>query len=396
MKWPVVRKIVDGTEFWQLDPLSWIRRPFHSKFVKLYANKPLKNILETYKTPLVMIRCPDVEQQRQTKQMQNILGTVAVGVNDERRFVHHEFSHLTYHPLNIQALKHMTIQLTDNNGENIGFKQTSSPTIVKLVLRKMNPKHRSQLIRVSSHKTALHPFNSKHSFEVTLPQSLEYHKSSVALLSATFPTTFKNQLSVEERKIFTVITSAQTQSTSSTVLICPDAPRSLQEICESFEHQANLRVKTEVDQKTGALVFKVAANHEMEIRMDSKLFYYLGGNKSLQSPMVLTISGDYKMSQPPRLDHSIPRSLFLCTNLVEETPIADKKQSLLRIVPLLSENTSSYSHFECKHLDHHKVILARPQHFRIDIRLQDGNFAHFNEDENEQIMLDLLFTNYEK
>ena len=389
MSWPYTIRISGRLTYWVFDPEHWNYAPFRN-YARLYVDRPLQDYLDTFKTPLVFVRCKEVQQQPYSKQFANVIGTVPINVQNTSKYVHKEFEHRHFSPLNVQSLKSLSLEFTDIDGDKIGFTK-GTPSVIKIVLRKTKMDRESQLIRVSSINYGHISNNSKNKFEVELPRPLPFAACKVALSAITFPCTFQNNLCQEERTLIASYYNKVTKQTSSFNVVILNDAHNLDEICRDIEVSHNFQVRVDVDAKTNSLKFICADYQKLTLEMGISLYHFLGGERQHESRVKIETEKNVVFSRPPLFETTMPTNLFIYSNLIENGILGSKGHPILRIVPITNQQYGTYVCIDMKHLDFKPCILKKPQHFSFEIRDASGQLIKFRENENEPCLLDLVF-----
>ncbi len=384
----------DGLTFVLLDPSTWQRVGF-TPFVILRSTIPLKQYMETYRSPLVFIRSTNIVQQSHSPKLADVLGIVSVGCFDNQNRIHCEVKHRYFFPLNIRSLETLKVQLTDIDSNEV-FLAKGQSTLMKLILTKMPEYPGERLVRVTSLIDSHNDNNKASKFVVRLPQPLPFNSCKVALSAISFPTSFQNELNVIQRTIKVKYVDIESGKEDAVIsFVVPKVVHNIHELHDSIHYQTSFDVSVAVED--GILVLKPPVGKEMTVTLSKKLYLFLGGapinSDDDDEDIEIVESTNYKFARPPKFQDLVPSNLFVFTNLVDYTAVADEPKQILKVVPLINCPYGTYTTIESQHLDFHLCIPRRPQIFSFEIKTHDGILCPFKEDKNEPVILDLLFVN---
>ena len=383
---PKLKKSLEGYPYFEYDFQHWTKAGTRNVYLK--SPVPLKDFMHTKWRPLAHVYCP---QLASTLGQDKVLGTVTVPDEyDTTTYAHHEFHHKLFYPLNIQDLKQLELHLKDQYGVHLQL-TAGQATVVKVILRKMTPllppAEKEYVIRLSSSSS------SKSSFKTSLQQALPLKKCKMALASISFPTSFKNGLSEEERTVSFHILDTATAEEKDMTCVLPEVTKNVLELSYAIDHATNLAIVTHESEQTGGLTIAVGEGQKITITMSQKLHYFLGGaSTSTDEEIKVELVKDFVYPRPPRYEDHAPKNLFVYCKQIVPSPLAGSMRNILRIVPITQDKYGTYISKEFLHLDYHPLELPSPKDFFFEIRTQSGQYVPFNdEDKNEEVALTLVF-----
>lgn len=393
---------INGLTFEVFEPTPvLINNTLQSYFFK-YSFKKFE--IATSYSPHVFVCCPEISTTYINQSKANILCSLTLehdkSVDDKKHYgMHHTFETLMFMKLNHSG--RINIKLVDSNLKQLQL-LGGRATIVKLVTREIGNRNKMSndlRITVTSSKQHLHNANTSSRFTSELYERIRLYGRDwyCALVSASIPNRFELPLDNLTMTIsVTVFHDSHPRRESITI---GKETTSIEDILKMFSNQLRRQdeLAVDIDPYTGALQF--TAKKDIRMIMKGSLAYFLGADEETQNTPILnyTIKADSKLPfrQPPRFNLYHPTSVFLYSDIIEESIVVQQSLKLMKILPVthdINSNTRRASHLEFKKLEWHRVTDDTLSKLSFELRTQSGDFVNFARQETDHVVLNLIFS----
>lgn len=362
-------------------------------------------ILEKNYPKLVKIFCNEIEPQIFNSTFSKDLLVFSPDFQKTDEYFFKEVDCVDFVPLINTQISSISIRLTDENNDLLNL-STGHATIIKLRLRKMDPMKKSFNIRLSSEKTRLFPNNTNYSFKVKLPYpiNLEDGNWRVCINSFNHPAKFSTMLVEKEDRM--IIFKPKDDGSVVDHTFKDNFSYDEETLFGEFDsfmknndigfigQQANGLRSIHIT-KPGKLVIArfiggmIGYSHDV-----SKHFVFSsasGENNQRSWDATKASPRVINLGQKPNLFLLKPNYIMIYSDIVKSTIIAGDFAKILKIVPLKSTDLN-YVIQEFRTKEFTELERTQLDVVEINLRSHDGAFINFLS--NQDVILNLEFTNY--
>jgi hypothetical protein len=357
---------------------------------------------------LIKLKCGNIEQQILNNSFSKDLVVFCPDFSKEENFFYHEFDSLQYVPLSNTILKDIEISICDENNSYLQL-APGTPSIVKLLFRKMDVNKKSFNARVSSASNSKFPNNTSASFKVKLPkvENLD-RKWKVALTSISHPNNFNTFLCDEDSRSLQIIMKNDNEILEKHKLTLKEDYDSSEELFNELQTFFSSKNIGEVKESENRICFHFPRNCVLTI--GNYLLRILGFTyvdsmstfkKYTRFQVQVYTSHDFIKNEDGKLLFCFqekiilnlldPKYICLYANFISPTILGGEYHKILRIIPI-REKKSGYIISEFKHREFHELQNTEINELEIQLRAHDGELINFKSKQN--IILNLLFSNY--
>lgn len=362
-------------------------------------------ILEKNYPKLVKIFCNEIEPQIFNSTFSKDLLVFSPDFQKTDEYFFKEVDCVDFVPLINTQISSISIRLTDENNDLLNL-STGHATIIKLRLRKMDPMKKSFNIRLSSEKTRLFPNNTNYSFKVKLPYpiNLEDGNWRVCINSFNHPAKFSTMLVEKEDRM--IIFKPKDDGSVVDHTFKDNFSYDEETLFGEFDsfmknndigfigQQANGLRSIHIT-KPGKLVIARFIGGMIGYSNDvSKHFVFSsasGENNQRSWDATKASPRVINLGQKPNLFLLKPNYIMIYSDIVKSTIIAGDFAKILKIVPLKSTDLN-YVIQEFRTKEFTELERTQLDVVEINLRSHDGAFINFLS--NQDVILNLEFTNY--
>jgi len=378
---------------------------YHSKAKKFARLSSDVFVLEKNYPKLVKIFCNEIEPQIFNNTFSKDLLIFSPDFQRTEDFFFKEVECPDFIPLINTTISEITIKLVDENNEQLRIERGHA-TIIKLRLRKMSRQKKSFNIRLSSEKSTLFPNNTNYSFKVKLPKFIDLddgYKWRVCVTSINHPAKFSTMLVEEnDRKIIfqekggelkKLVFDTNTIYNEERLFSDFDAflkSNDIGHIASASDGKKEIRIT-----RPGKLVIAKFIGGILGFSTDYSKHLIINASKidtDLRSWDANKLAPKL-LKQLKEADVSLlnPNYIMIYSDIVKSTIIGGNFSKILKIIPLKQTNLNYViQEFRTKEL----IELERTQLDVIEIHLRSHDGAFINFLSNQDVILNLEFTNY--
>jgi len=378
---------------------------YHSKAKKFARLSSDVFVLEKNYPKLVKIFCNEIEPQIFNNTFSKDLLIFSPDFQRTEDFFFKEVECPDFIPLINTTISEITIKLVDENNEQLRIERGHA-TIIKLRLRKMSRQKKSFNIRLSSEKSTLFPNNTNYSFKVKLPKFIDLddgYKWRVCVTSINHPAKFSTMLVEEnDRKIIfqekggelkKLVFDTNTIYNEERLFSDFDAflkSNDIGHIASASDGKKEIRItrpgKLVIAKFIGGILGFSTDYSKHLIRNASKIDTDLRSwDANKLAPKLL------KHMKEADVSLLNPNYIMIYSDIVKITIIGGNFSKILKIIPLKQTNLNYViQEFRTKEL----IELERTQLDVIEIHLRSHDGAFINFLSNQDVILNLEFTNY--
>ena len=367
----------------------------------------IKSLTQFHFPDLIKLKCENIKQQILNSSYSKDLVVFCPDFSKKEKFFYHEFDSLQYVPLSNTILKDIEISICEENNEALHL-APGTPTIVKLLFRKIDMNKKSFNVRISSTSNLNFPKNISSSFKVKLPNLDDLdRKWKVALTSISHPNNFNTFLSDEDSRSLRITWKNGEEVMKYKLCLKEDYDSSDQIIDElkTFFTKNNIG---EVLVESERICFIFPRNCVLTIGnylLRILGFTYTNSMTTFRKYSKFSIK-DYTehefiksdggnilfcFQEKITLNLLDPKYICLYANFISPTILGGEYHKILRIIPI-REKKSGYIISEFKHREFHELQNTEINELEIQLRAHDGELINFKSKQN--IILNLLFSNY--
>lgn len=320
-------------------------------------------------------------------------------INNEFSFFNVESKHFVQ--LSNTFLNSLDFKLTNEKDKLLNLNDGIA-TVLKLHFKKMLARNKSFHVRLSSDKSP-----SMSSFKVKLPQTLYFNREwNVAISSILIPGRFSTCPNLNEIKFFYRNNKQETIEVKTYMPRLEYTKETLFNFINNFlsnrENRKNLgSVEEKLDENEYEPTVHFKFQQEGIFVLPQELCYVLGygaadfiDGKKRFAIKIPEGQRNYKlkMSVAMNLNYFKPNYIMAYSNIVEPTPVNSEMTNLLKVFPITNEK--SHKLYEFKHLEYHRLLNNEIDEIAIDLRNHAGELVTFEVTKSNQVIVNLLFTNY--
>jgi hypothetical protein len=377
----------------------------HSSAKKFSSLKSDVFVLEKNYPKLVKIICNIIEPQIFNNTYSRDLLVFSPDFEKTDDYYFKEIECVDFIPVDHSKIKDISIQLTDENNELLNI-VSGQATIIKLRLKKMSVNKQSFNIRLSSEPSNIFPNNKNYSFQVKMPYNIDLAGGDwrVCINSFNHPTKFSTMLVEEEDRMIVFRPKGSTEKIKH--VFKPNCTYDEKSIISELDYYL---------QSNGIGNYSKSPSGERKIRITAPgklvISRYIGGMLGISQNMSKHFRFDSSKTandsrswdaspgapkvvdlvHPLNLDLLKPNYIMIYSNIVKSTAIAGNFAKILKIVPLKSTDLN-YVIQEFRTKEFTEIETTQIDVIEIHLRSHDGAFINFLS--NQNVILNLEFTNY--
>lgn len=362
-------------------------------------------ILEKNYPKLVKIYCNEIEPQIFNNTFSKDLLIFSPDFQATDDFFFKEVESPDFVPLINTTISDITIKLTDEKNEQLNIEKGHA-TIIKLRLRKMDRFKKSFNVRLSSEKTALFPENTNYNFKVKLPNFIDLSEGNwrVCLNSINHPAKFSTML-VEDydrmiifrekgnKEVYQLLFESNLTYDEERLFSDLDLFLKSNEIGYLFD-ESNGQKSIHIT-KPGKLVISRYIGAILGLGQDyTKHFVYESYQKDTDMRSWDVTKESPKIVQSVKntdLNILKPNYIMVYSDIVKSTIIAGDFAKILKIIPLKATDLN-YVIQEFRTKEFTELERTQLDVIEINLRSHDGAFINFLT--NQDVILNLEFSNY--
>lgn len=374
---------------------------FMSGLIKKITLTLVKTEPEIFIPKIVKVRCENVKHQIFDGEYSKDLVVFCPSLKHDNKYFYKEFNTKIFIPISNTTLNHVDIKLLDQSNNPIRLVDGYA-TIVKLHLKKMSSNRKFFNVRLTSQKSKLFPENTKSSFKVSLPNTLNFNNEwKVSVTSINHPTVFNNFPDGCKIKFVKENDRVYSYSLKSKYLTIEEL---LSDLNGLFTKQNFLYVTYTDNRLVKTIRFKFLVNGVFII--PTEVARVLGcTNVSHESGAAWLIkckpdnsevngkSYTLDMENPIDLDYYKPNYVMMYSNIVAPTILGGEFKNILKVFPILSNEKQDYQIQEFKHFECYNLANLEIKDVEIFFKSHSGDNVFFGTE--YEIIVNLLFTNYE-
>ena len=376
---------------------------FMCGLVKKLTLTIVKTEPEIFLPKIVKVRCENVKHQIFDDEYSKDLVVFCPSLKHDDKYFYKEFNTKSFIPISNTTLNHIDIKLLDQANRPIKLVDGYA-TIVKLHLLKMPSNRKFFNVRLTSQKSKLFPENTKSSFKVSLPNTLNFNSEwKVSVTSINHPTVFNNFPDGSKITFVKENDKVYSYSLKSKYLTKEELFTDL----NSLFSKHNFMYVTH-DLYNNRLIKTVRFNFVTNgvFIISAEVANVLGCSKSSNEsgvawliqckPDSSEVNGkSYRLDfeNPIDLDFYKPNYVMMYSNIVSPTILGGEFKNILKVFPILSSEKHDYQIQEFKHFEYYNLANLEIKDIEIYFRSHCGDRVYFGGE--YEVIVNLLFTNYE-
>lgn len=368
----------------------WIDNEMY--YVK-YSKTPLKSRsfcqgLKIEIPKMIQICSSSIDQE--SYNVKNIMRRFSVTEKDVGTYITKVFKNQTFFEIS-KDLTSFKINLCDESGEILVL-NTGTPTYVKIQLSPKEMSHFPLYLRSDNIDTRGFE-NKPFKFNCPLPGTIDFNVGhwKVALQSISYI----NTLQMLDEPFFVFYSEDRSLEDKNRIKhMVPKNIKSLQKVTDFFFNELKHIVTHEIT-KHGVIKLEFLKDARIIIAKD--LAIVLGGERLVgDDTYVLDIVGSpgtpFLFEKKPRFLPIFAQSLYLYSDICEETIVGETHSKLLKIVPLSHSNLNERVTYESVEMEYLELSRKEISCISFEIRTHTGKLFSF--EQNDTIFVDLVFKKY--
>lgn len=368
------------------------------KTIKKLSFSIIKTEPDIYIPKIVKVRCENIKHQIFDGEYSKDLTIFCPSLKPNDNFFYRDFETKQFIPISNTTLNHIDIRLLDQDNRRIKL-INGYATIVKLHFKKMPSNRKFFNVRLTSRKSQIHPNNTKNSFTVSLPNTLNLNNQwKVSVSSINHPTTFntfsennaKIKFGYKDGKIYSYVLKEKYASVEEMIT----------DLKNMFAKHGFIKISYDTFNqrlvKTIRFTFHVSGVFILPHEVANVLGHTSNSNDGGAAWAAISTSQkefQIDMENPVDLNYYKPNYVMMYSNIVAPTILGGEFKNILKVFPVIQDKKQDYQIQEFKHFEYYSLVNHEIKDIEIAFRSHSGDKVFFGG--NYEIIVNLLFTNYE-